>query len=110
MVINLRFRQWFTGPVTYEEATDALAPELDDTAEYIEARDYVRIERTVRRSDAAPEYGIVRRVNADVQYALVELDVSGYFEWFSINEVFLVLKSAALETATAHSAEAEHAV
>lgn len=98
MTVNLHFRQWFTGPVTtYDEAADALPPELDDPIEWLEAGDYVRVERTVRRSDAAPEYGVIRRVNADVQYALVELEASGYFEWFSLDELYLVLKSAALE-------------
>lgn len=102
MTVNLHFRQWFTGPVTsYDEAADVLPLELEreDNIEWLEVNDYVRIERLVARADAKPSYGTIRRVNAETQYALVELEVSGFWEWVSLDETFLVMKAAALAAA-----------
>jgi hypothetical protein len=108
--VTLHFHPWFTGaPVTtYDEAADALPVELEDNIDWLEVGDYCRIDRLVAPADdAEPSYGTIRRVNANVQYALVELEVSGYFEWFSVEEVFLVLKkTAAALTAEAASATA----
>lgn len=72
-----------------------------DSVEWIEQDDFVRIERLVRRDDAPAEYGTVLRVNAAVQYALVQFEGMDKSEWFSIEEVYLVSKAGALETAGA---------
>lgn len=76
---------------------DFLAPELDDMIDWIEQGDYVRIERLVKPDGAPAEYGHVLRTNPHVQYALVKPD-NRRPEWFHIDEVFLVLKAAALNS------------
>ncbi len=83
-------------PVT---VVDALPVELraEDNIDWIEQDDYVRIARLVRRDDAPDEYGFVLRVNAAVQYALVRFEGTAKSEWFSLEELYLVWKAAALE-------------
>lgn len=75
---------------------DFLSPELDDAIDYLEKGDYVRIERLVKAEGAPAEFGTILRTNPQVQYALVQLD-HGRPEWFSLDEVYLVLKASALE-------------
>ncbi len=86
---------------------DALAPELEEVIEWIEQGDYVRIERLVRRDDAPAQFGFIVRTNPEIQWALVRFEHSRRMEWFWIDEVFLVLKAAAL--AAPANAEAANA-
>lgn len=86
----------------YPVAADVLPVELsaEDNIDWIEQDDYVRIVRLVRRDDAPDEYGYVLRVNAAVQYALVRFEGTAKSEWFSLEELYLVWKAAALEVGT----------
>lgn len=83
---------------------DYLAPELEDLIEYLEKDDFVQVIPFYASAMIANcYYGRIVKINEELQYALVKLN-SGYKEWFSVEELRLVLKATALEAEAASAA------
>lgn len=86
----------------FVDFADPLPPELPDLIEFIGVGDYVRVTPFYAGCMAGVQhyYGTIERINERVQYAYVEVEGrANHREWFSIAEIELVLKQAALNVA-----------
>jgi len=94
-MVNLKFWEWFNLPS--EDPSNYFAPDLEETVEWIEVDDLVRLHIP---GLLLPLYGTIERVREEIQFALVNC-FDGADRWVSVDEIELKLKATAVEITAA---------